>query len=57
MKDPVSSQLRAVEREIDGFSKTNPLLRLPFAQATLQFMAFYEDLAVMQFLKEQSLPR
>jgi hypothetical protein len=57
MKDPVSSQLRAVEREIDGFSKTNPLLCLPFAQATLQFMAFYEDLAVMQFLKEQSLPR
>ena len=38
----VSSKLREIEKEIDNYYKSNPLLKLPFATAAWSFLAFAE---------------
>jgi hypothetical protein len=45
--DPLSPQLRSVEREIDNYYKQNPLIKCPFAVGAWHFMAFCEDMIVM----------
>ena len=40
--DNVSPELRKIEKEIDGYYKSNPLLKLPFATAACSFLAFAE---------------
>ena len=40
--DNVSDELREVEKEIDNYYKSNPLLKLPFATAAWYFLAFAE---------------
>ena len=40
--DNVSPELRKVEKEIDNYYKSNPLLKLPFATAACSFLTFAE---------------
>ncbi len=40
--DNVSDELREIEKEIDNYYKSNPLLKLPFATAAWSFLAFAE---------------
>ena len=41
--DRVSLELRKIEKEIDNYYKSNPLLNLPYATAAWSFMAFVEN--------------
>ena len=41
--DNVSPELRKVEKEIDNYYKSNPLLKLPFATAAWSLLAFGEE--------------
>ncbi len=41
--DSVSPELRKIEKEVDNFYKSNPLVELPFATAALSFLAFVEN--------------
>ena len=52
MEYKVSSELRAVEREIDNYYNGNPLIKLPFGTAAWYLLAFFEDLAF-----RESMPR
>ncbi len=47
--DNVSPELRKIEKEIDDYYKSNPLLKLPFATAAWSLLAYGED----YMLKEQ----
>ena len=51
--DPVSAELRAIEKEVDEHYKTNDLMELPFGQATWYFMSACEDKEVHRFLNER----
>ena len=42
-KNILSSELRAVEQEIDRYYRKNPLLKLPFAEACWYLLAHVED--------------
>ena len=48
--DNVSCELREIEKEIDSYYKSNPLLKLPFATAAWSLLAYAED----YILNEQS---
>ena len=48
--DNVSDELREVEKEVDHYYKSNPLLKLPFATAAWSLLAYAED----YMLNEQS---
>ncbi len=41
--DKVSPELREVEKEIDNYYKSNPLLKLPFAAAAWSLLAYAEN--------------
>ena len=41
--DNVSDELREVEKEIDNYYKSNPLLKLPFATAAWSLLASGEN--------------
>ena len=41
--DSVSPELREVEKEIDNYYKSNPLLKLPFATAAWSLLAYGEE--------------
>ena len=41
--DNVSPELRKIEKEIDNYYKSNPLLKLPFATAGWSLLAYGED--------------
>lgn len=43
--DSVSSELRKVEEEIDGFYLNNPLTKVPFAEAAWYFLALCEQIS------------
>lgn len=45
--DHVSKKIRDIETEIDNCYKTNPLIRLPFAQAVWHVLAFAESCAIV----------
>ena len=47
--DKVSPQLRKIEKEVDNYYKSNPLLKLPFATAAWSLLAYAEE----YMLKEQ----
>ena len=47
--DNVSPELRKIEKEIDDYYKSNPLLKLPFATAAWSLLAYAEE----YMLKEQ----
>ena len=47
--DNVSPKLRKIEKEIDNYYKSNPLVKLPFATAAWSLLAYGED----YILKEQ----
>ena len=40
--DKVSPQLRKIEKEVDNYYKSNPLVKLPFATAACSFLTFAE---------------
>ena len=48
--DKVSCELREIEKEIDNYYKSNPLVNLPFATAACSFLAFAE----LEMLKQAS---
>lgn len=50
-KDPISQQLRLVEAEVDNCHKGNILMQLPFGASAWYFMAFCEDIAIIDLLK------
>lgn len=50
-EDRVSEELRAVEREVDAHHLANPLVQQPFARATWYFLAFCEELALMEIVR------
>ena len=41
--DRVSPELRTIEKEVDNYYKSNPLLKLPFATAAWSLLAYAED--------------
>ena len=43
MKDRLTPELRRIEKEVDLYYKSNPLVNLPFATATWYLLAFAED--------------
>lgn len=48
--DPVSHELRAIEKEIDNQYKTNPLISLPFGISAWHLLAYYEDKSLFSML-------
>jgi hypothetical protein len=50
-EDPVSRELRAVEREVDNCYQTNALTGIPFASAAWHFLAYCEDVAFRRMLQ------
>jgi hypothetical protein len=50
-QDPVSEQLREVERQVDSAYLLNPLVGRPFAEAVWYFLAFSEDKAIKPFVR------
>lgn len=52
--DHVSSDLRAVESEVDAFYLTNPLVSRPFAEAAWYFLAFCEEIVVREIVRADS---
>ena len=48
--DNVSPELRKIEKEIDDYYKSNPLVNLPFATAACSFLTFAE----LERLKQKS---
>jgi hypothetical protein len=53
-EDLVSEDLRAVEREIDAHHLANPLIRQPFARAGWYFLAFCEELAIREIVRQKA---
>ena len=49
--DNVSPKLRKIEKEIDNYYKSNPLLKLPFATAAWSFLAFVEDYMLIRSMQ------
>lgn len=47
-QDRLDETLRAAEREVDECYSSNPLVRLPFADAGWHFLAFSEELAMRE---------
>lgn len=47
--DNVSPELREVEKEIDNYYKSNPLLKLPFATAAWSLLAFGEEMMLKAY--------
>ena len=41
--DRVSPELRKIEKEVDNYYKSNPLLKLPFAIAAWSLLAYAEE--------------
>ena len=54
--DRVSPELRKIEIEIDNFHKSNPLMKLPFANAAWSFMAFGEDMMLRDIVDSSTFP-
>src|ERR1700716_2849637 len=49
----VSTELRAVEREIDAQHLLNPLMQEPFARAGWYFLAFCEELTMREIVTQR----
>ena len=43
MKDKVTPELRKIEKEVDNYYKSNPLMNLPFGTTAWYLLAFAED--------------
>ena len=54
MKDPVSPELRIIEKEIDSYYMHNPLVNLPFARACWYYLAFFEDIPFLSMIRNKS---
>ena len=50
MEDNISSELRAVEREVDEDHTKNALMSEPFSRAVWHFLAIYEDYSIRHFI-------
>ena len=48
MKDRLTPELRKIEKEIDHYYKSNPLMSLPFATAAWSLLAFGEEMMLKQ---------
>lgn len=48
-----SPELEAAEREIDNFYRSNPLVKLNFATAAWNLMAFAEDMMLKPIIKDE----
>ena len=53
--DNVSPELRKIEKEIDNYYKSNPLLKLPFATAAWYLLASGENWGRMQTLPDKGM--
>lgn len=53
MTNSVSSKLREIEKEIDNYYKSNPLLKLPFATAAWYLLASGENWSRRQTLPDK----
>ncbi len=53
--DSVSPELRKVEKEIDSYYKSNPLLKLPFAAAAWYLLAYAEDMMFKDIIGSSTL--
>ena len=53
--DNVSCELRKIEKEIDNYYKSNPLVKLPFATAAWSLLAFGEEMRLIQEDRYQHL--
>lgn len=49
--DPVTPELRAVEREVDNYYERNALVDIPFASAAWHFMSYCEDISFGRMLR------
>jgi len=49
--DSVTSELRAVEREVDNYHQSNALLKMPFASAAWHFLSYCEDISFGRMLR------
>ena len=47
--DSVSPELQEVEKEIDNYYKSNPLVKLPFATAAWSLLAYAEEYMLNQY--------
>jgi len=47
--DPLSPELRLVEKDIDNYYKNNLLCKIQFAEAAWFFLAFCEDIVIKEF--------
>lgn len=52
--DKLSPELRKIEKEIDNYYKSNPLLKLPFATAAWHLLATAENDALMRELASKN---
>ena len=52
MTDYVSTDIRNIEKDIDNYHKSNPLLTLPFGTAAWYLLAYYEDRALFSMIKK-----
>jgi hypothetical protein len=53
-KDPVPQELRAAEREVDRQYLENPLTHEPFARAGWYFLAFCEEIAIREVVRQDA---
>ena len=51
--DNVSPELRKIEKEIDNYYKSNPLVKLPFATAAWSLLAYAENSVLMEHVRHQ----
>jgi len=49
--DPVTSELRAVEREVDNYYERNALVGIPFTSAAWHFLSYCEDISFGRMLQ------
>ena len=52
--DNVSPKLREIEKEIDNYYKSNPLLKLPFGAAARSLLAYAEEYMLNELTREMN---
>lgn len=54
ISNSVSKELREIEKEVDNYYKSNPLMEIPFAAAAWYLLAYAEEYMLNQFIKAAS---
>jgi hypothetical protein len=53
-QDNVSPELRTIEKEVDDYYMSNPLLNLSFSEAAWYLLAYYDDLNLIELKKSKN---